>query len=210
MTTLPIIETLKQRLTPFDSRVRADAAVLIGLSLTPEPSILLTQRALHMNSHAGEVAFPGGKRDADDLTLAITALRESEEEVALPPSTVEVVGAMKPSRAKSGILVMPIIGVIHGEPELVGNPEEIDSVFRVPLQFFFDNKAVRDHRINFRGMDLVVPCFRYQHYIIWGLTAHMLVQFMREAFDHHIDYPWPPILPGILVPKAATATGDDA
>lgn len=201
MTTHPHIETLKQRLTPFDSSIRADAAVLIALSNEPEPTILLTQRALHMNSHAGEVAFPGGKRDADDLHLAITALRESEEEVALPQTAVEVIGAMKPSRAKSGILVMPIIGVIHGNPVLQGNPEEIDSVFRVPLRYFFESQAERTHRINFRGIDLVVPCFRYDKYIIWGLTAYMLVQFMREGFDHQIDYPWPPALPSVLVPQ---------
>lgn len=201
MTTHARIETLRRRLRPFDSSVRADAAVLIGLTNEPEPTILLTQRALHMNSHAGEVAFPGGKRDADDLHLAITALRESEEEVALPPTAVEVIGAMKPSRAKSGILVMPVVGLIHGAPVLAGNPEEIDSVFQVPLQFFFDSKAERTHRINFRGIDLVVPCFRYEHYIIWGLTAYMLVQFMREGFDHHMDYPWPPALPSVLVPE---------
>ncbi|MBQ0714230.1 CoA pyrophosphatase [Paraperlucidibaca wandonensis] len=201
MTTHSRIETLKQNLSPFDNTVRADAAVLIGLSNEPEPTILLTQRALHMNSHAGEVAFPGGKRDADDLHLVVTALRESEEEVALPQSKVEVIGALKPARAKSGILVMPIIGVIHDAPELHGNPEEIDSVFRVPLQYFFDIKAERTHRINFRGLDLVVPCFRFDGYIIWGLTAYMLVEFMREGFGHHIDYPWPPVLPGVLVPK---------
>ena len=201
MTTHSRIETLKQNLSPFDNTVRADAAVLIGLSNEPEPTILLTQRALHMNSHAGEVAFPGGKRDADDLHLVVTALRESEEEVALPQSKVEVIGALKPSRAKSGILVMPIIGIIHDEPELQGNPEEIDSVFRVPLQYFFDTKAERNHRINFRGIDLVVPCFRYEGYIIWGLTAYMLVEFMREGFGHHIDYPWPPALPSALMRK---------
>jgi 8-oxo-dGTP pyrophosphatase MutT (NUDIX family) len=202
MTTPARIETLRQRLRPFDHSVRADAAVLIGLSNEPEPTILLTQRALHMNSHAGEVAFPGGKRDADDLHLAITALRESDEEVALPPTSVEVIGALKPSRAKSGILVMPVIGLIHGAPALLGNPEEIDSVFRVPLEFFFEAKAERDHRINYRGIDLAVPCFRYQHYIIWGLTAYILVEFMREGFDHHIDYPWPPALPSILAPES--------
>lgn len=197
------ITTLRQNLAdhavPLDG---SDAAVLIAIFTGgDEPEVLLTRRPTHMTSHAGEVAFPGGKRDRDDSSLTDTALRESEEEVALPRASVEIIGALKPARAKSGIKVLPVVGLVHDEPELMGNPSEVESLFRVPLRFFFEQKPVRDHRINFRGIDLVVPCFRYQGYIIWGLTAYMLVEFMRQGFDHAIDYPWPPILPGVLVPQ---------
>lgn len=197
------ITTLRQNLAdqavPLDG---ADAAVLIAIFTgRGEPEVLLTRRPTHMTSHAGEVAFPGGKRDAGDASLTDTALRESEEEVALPRACVEILGALKPARAKSGIKVLPVVGLVRDEPELIGNPDEVESVFRVPLRFFFEQKPARDHRINFRGIDLVVPCFRYDGYIIWGLTAYMLVEFMRQGFDHAIDYPWPPILPGVLVPQ---------
>ncbi len=180
----------------------ADAAVLIAIFTgSGEPEVLLTRRPTHMKSHAGEVAFPGGKRDTSDASLTETALRESEEEVALPRASVEIIGALKPARAKSGIKVLPVVGLVRDEPVLVGSPDEVESLFRVPLRFFFEQKPERDHRINFRGIDLVVPCFRYDGYIIWGLTAYMLVEFMRQGFDHAIDYPWPPILPGIMVPN---------
>lgn len=197
------ITTLRQNLAdqavPLDG---ADAAVLIAIFTgRGEPEVLLTRRPTHMTSHAGEVAFPGGKRDAGDASLTDTALRESEEEVALPRACVEILGALKPARAKSGIKVLPVVGLVRDEPELIGNPDEVESVFRVPLRFFFEQKPARDHRINFRGIDLVVPCFRYDGYVIWGLTAYMLVEFMRQGFDHAIDYPWPPILPGVLVPQ---------
>jgi len=197
------ITTLRQNLAahpvPADG---ADAAVLIAIFTgSGEPEVLLTRRPAHMKSHAGEVAFPGGKRDVEDQSLTDTALRESEEEVALPRACVEILGALKPARAKSGIKVLPVIGLVHDEPELVGSPDEVESLFRVPLRFFFEQKPERDHRINFRGIDLVVPCFRYDGYIIWGLTAYMLVEFMRQGFDHAIDYPWPPVLPGIMVPQ---------
>lgn len=196
------ITILRQNLAahpaPLDG---ADAAVLIAIFTGgDEPEVLLTRRPAHMKSHAGEVAFPGGKRDATDASLTDTALRESLEEVALPRASVEIIGALKPARAKSGIKVLPVVGLVRTEPELVGSPDEVESLFRVPLRYFFEQKPVRDHRINFRGIDLVVPCFRYQGYIIWGLTAYMLVEFMRQGFDHAIDYPWPPILPGIMVP----------
>ena len=223
------ITTLRQNLAdqavPLDG---ADAAVLIAIFTgSGEPEVLLTRRPTHMTSHAGEVAFPGGKRDASDASLTDTALRESEEEVAfpggkrdagdasltdtalreseeevaLPRACVEILGALKPARAKSGIKVLPVVGLVRDEPALIGNPDEVESLFRVPLRFFFEQKPARDHRINFRGIDLVVPCFRYDGYIIWGLTAYMLVEFMRQGFDHAIDYPWPPILPGVLVPQ---------
>ncbi|WP_068860187.1 CoA pyrophosphatase [Perlucidibaca aquatica] len=197
------ITTLRQNLAdqavPLDG---ADAAVLIAIFTgSGEPEVLLTRRPTHMTSHAGEVAFPGGKRDASDASLTDTALRESEEEVALPRACVEILGALKPARAKSGIKVLPVVGWVRDEPALIGNPDEVESLFRVPLRFFFEQKPARDHRINFRGIDLVVPCFRYDGYIIWGLTAYMLVEFMRQGFDHAIDYPWPPILPGVLVPQ---------
>lgn len=197
------ITTLRQNLNAHEVPLEgADAAVLIAIFTGgDEPEVLLTRRPTHMTSHAGEVAFPGGKRDSSDASLVDTALRESLEEVALPRENVEIIGALKPARAKSGIRVLPVIGLVKDEPVLVGNPDEVESVFRVPLRFFFEQKPVRDHRINFRGIDLVVPCFRYEGYIIWGLTAYMLVEFMRQGFDHAIDYPWPPILPGVLVPQ---------
>ncbi len=203
MTEHSLIQTLRRNLhahvPPQDG---ADAAVLIAIFPGDEPEVLLTRRPAHMKSHAGEVAFPGGKREAGDASLVVTALRESHEEVALPADSVEILGALKLARAKSGIKVLPVVGLVRGEHELVGSPDEVESLFRVPLRFFFEQAPVRDHRINFRGIDLVVPCFRHQGYVIWGLTAYMLVEFMRQGFDHHIDYPWPPIMPGILVPEA--------
>lgn len=203
MTEHSLVQTLRRNLHAHPVPAEgADAAVLIAIFCADEPEVLLTRRPAHMKSHAGEVAFPGGKREPADPHLTVTALRESEEEVALPRASVEVIGALKPARAKSGIRVLPVVGLVHGEPDIVGNPEEVESLFRVPLRFFFETQAERNHRINFRGIDLVVPCFRYQGYIIWGLTAYMLVEFMRQGFNHHIEYPWPPILPGILVPEA--------
>lgn len=202
MTEHSLIQTLRHNLRdrppPQDG---ADAAVLIAiLADADEPAVLLTRRPAHMKSHAGEVAFPGGKRDAGDPHLSATALRESEEEVGLLPHQVEILGAMKPARAKSGIRVLPVVGLVRGTPVLSPNPDEVESVFRVPLRFFLERTPTRDYRITWRGLDLVVPCFRYDDYVIWGLTGHLLVEFFRHGFGHDIDYPWPPVLPGILVP----------
>lgn len=203
MTEHALIQTLRRNLAdspPPESG--ADAAVLITiLADGPEPEVLLTRRPTHMKSHAGEVAFPGGKRDADDSSLTVTALREAEEEVGLARDQVEILGALRHSRAKSGIKVVPVVGLVRATPVLTPNPDEVESVFRVPLRFFLETQPARDYRVTWRSLDLVVPCFRYDGYIIWGLTAHMLVEFARHGFGHVIDYPWPPVLPGILAPE---------
>lgn len=204
MTEHSLIPTLRRNLAgspPPDSG--ADAAVLIAIFTGgAEPEVLLTRRPTHMKSHAGEVAFPGGKRETGDADLTVTALRESEEEVGLARAEVEIIGALRPCRAKSGIKVVPVVGLVGGSPQLTPNPGEVESVFRVPLRFFLETQPARDYRVTWRGLDLVVPCFRYNGYIIWGLTAHMLVEFARHGFEHVIDYPWPPVLPGILAPEA--------
>jgi len=202
MTEHSLIQTLRRNLAggpPPDNG--SDAAVLIAiLADGPEPEVLLTRRPAHMKSHAGEVAFPGGKRETGDADLVATALRESDEEVGLAAGQVEILGALRPCRAKSGIKVVPIIGLVRQTPVLVANPCEVESVFRVPLRFFLETQPTRDYRVTWRGLDLLVPCFRHGGYIIWGLTAHMLVEFARHGLQHEIDYPWPPVLPGILAP----------
>lgn len=194
-----LIRRLRQNLDPRSLQARqADAAILLPVLQGSEPSLVLTRRAMHMNSHAGEVAFPGGRCEPDDLHLAMTALRESEEEVALPCDSVEVIGGLRPARSKAGLLVQPVVGLVHGTPALVGNPDEIDSVFQVPLRYFLESEPARDHRINYRGIDLVVPCYRYQDYVIWGLTARVVVDFLADGLGHRVDFPWPPALPAFM------------
>lgn len=204
MTEHSLIQTLRRNLADHPlPESGADAAVLIPIVTGPgEPEVLLTRRPAHMKSHAGEVAFPGGKCDDTDLNLTATALRESEEEIGLAREHVEIIGAIKPARAKSGIRVVPMVGLVRELPPLVPNPHEVESVFRVPLRYFLENTPARDYRITWRGLDLVVPCFRYDGYVIWGLTGHMIVEFAHTGFGIELDYPWPPVLPGILVPEA--------
>ena len=200
MTEHALIQTLRRNLAgspPPESG--ADAAVLIPVVTDgAEPEVLLTRRPTHMKSHAGEVAFPGGKRDDSDLNLTVTALRESEEEVGLGREHVEIIGAIKPARAKSGIKVVPIVGLVRSLPPLTPNPQEVESAFRVPLRYILEHPPERDYRVTWRGLDLLVPCFRYDGYVIWGLTGHMLVEFARTGFGVTLDYPWPPVLPGLL------------
>jgi 8-oxo-dGTP pyrophosphatase MutT (NUDIX family) len=163
-----------------------EAAVLIPIVNQPSPELILTQRAMHLSSHAGEVAFPGGKKDPEDRDLVATALRESHEEIALSPDAVEIIGHMPPARSKFGLRVTPFVGVIEPGLPLTPNQDELDHIFTVPLQYFLDNEPGDIHRAEYDGRWFEVPCYNYRGNIIWGLTAYFIAEFMNHTFDTNI------------------------
>ncbi|MCG8672304.1 MAG: CoA pyrophosphatase [Pseudomonadales bacterium] len=185
-----MLDQIRTKLSPpnFDNspQDRREAAVLIPLTDQTTPDLVLTRRAAHMNSHAGEVAFPGGKKDPEDLTIIDTALRESHEEIGLAPRDVEVIGAMRPAKSKFGLMVTPIVGVIHPEQSFIPNEEELDHIFTVPLNYFLDNLPTDIHRATYEGKTFEVPCYNYEGNIIWGLTAYFIADFMNQIFNTDI------------------------
>jgi 8-oxo-dGTP pyrophosphatase MutT (NUDIX family) len=170
---------------------KVDAAVLMALTREDIPQLILTRRAGHLNSHAGEVAFPGGKCDATDASVVATALREAHEEIALDPECVEVVGELGVFTSRIGLKVKPIIGLLAEMPYLKASPDEIESIFTVPLDLFLHQKPTYDHKIKYMGITIPVPSFNYEGYVIWGLTGYMIVEFMRQVYDADIDWRWP-------------------
>lgn len=186
-----MLQQLLQRLPNDSAQHKADAAVLMAMTREDIPRLILTQRAAHLKSHAGEVAFPGGKRDKTDSSLIYTALREAQEEIALNPQDVEVVGELGIFTSRVGIKVKPIIGLLDDIPHLTPSPDEIDSIFTVPLEVFLQQKPNYQHKIKYMGLSIPVPSFNYQGYVIWGLTGFMIVEFMRCVYDADIDWRWP-------------------
>lgn len=189
---LLIIPQLRERLRYYrPSPGKVDAAVLVPVTDESTPHIILTRRASHMSSHAGEVAFPGGKCDSTDASIIATALRESREEIGLPEDQVQVIGELDVFTSKVGLKVQPIIGMVPHDLRLVPNPGEIESIFRVPVEFFLNEQVSYTHNFRFMGQDIVVPSFNFGDYVIWGLTAFMIVDLMKRAYDHDIDFQWP-------------------
>lgn len=187
-----IIPQLRDRLRHYrPSPDRVDAAVLVPVTDEATPHIILTRRASHMSSHAGEVAFPGGKCDSTDASIIATALRESREEIGLPEESVEVIGGLDAFTSKVGLRVQPIIGMVPSDLILLPNPGEIESIFRVPVEFFLTEKVSYTHRFRFMGNEVTVPSFNYGDYVIWGLTAFMIVDLIKRAYDHEVDFQWP-------------------
>ncbi|PCJ12112.1 MAG: CoA pyrophosphatase [Gammaproteobacteria bacterium] len=165
------------------------SAVLIAITNVDEPHIILTKRSAHLSSHAGEVAFPGGKWDDEDGDLLTTALRESREEVGLQAEHVlEIVGQLKPVVSRSGLNVTPYVAIVDDSAPLIPNLQELDSIFKVPLSFLMDGDNVRSKSIDYKGQKVVIPAYHYDGYVIWGLTAFMIVDLVNRAFNADITF----------------------
>lgn len=181
--TQALMEYVPQPLV-YDANL-TQAAVLVALTDDEDnPELILTLRSKHLSRHSGEVAFPGGKKDHDDESLLITALRESQEEIDLAPSVVNVIGQLNQTVSKHGIVVTPVVGIVPSNVELKPNPGELDAIFRVPLIYLLEAQPLRWDRLMMSGKHTDVPCFLYQHYQIWGLTAFMLMDLLNLVFGY--------------------------
>lgn len=169
-----------------------EAAVLLPITRSEAPELVLTLRAKGLSTHGGEVAFPGGRRDPEDPDLVFTALREAEEEIGLPPGLVEVIGPLSPLISLHGLKVTPFVGLIPDFVEYRANDAEIAAVFTVPLEFFRQDPRDHTHRIDYQGRSWYVPSYRYGEYKIWGLSAIMIVELVNLLFDAGISLHQPP------------------
>lgn len=166
-----------------------EAAVLVGIMPSIDgPSVLLTKRASHLTLHAGESAFPGGKRDPEDLDLLSTALREAHEEVGLPKASFEFLFSLDESLTRTDIKMTPFVGLIPANLEFRPNPHEIADIFTVPLAYFCDSSNLRAKELTYRGLPIRSPSFHYGGHDIWGATAKTLIDLVNIAFDAQIDF----------------------
>lgn len=158
------------------------AAVLVPIVERPEePTILLTRRTAHLQHHAGQIAFPGGRVEPGDASLAGTALREAEEEIGLDRSFVEVAGYLDAHETVTGFHITPVVAFIRPGFTLTPDPTEVDEAFEVPLAFLFDPANHQEHSRIFKGTTRRYYAMPYGDYYIWGATARILVNLYRRA-----------------------------
>jgi 8-oxo-dGTP pyrophosphatase MutT (NUDIX family) len=175
----------------FSDRQPALAAVLLPLVMRDELTLLLTERSLNLSTHSGQIAFPGGRTDETDQDAVDTALREAQEEIALPRHHVEVLGTLPTYVTGSAFIITPVVALVKPGFQLQPNPGEVADVFEVPLGFLMNPAHHRRHETEFDGVlrqwlsmpytDPMAeaagsePRERY----IWGATAGMLRNFYR-------------------------------
>jgi 8-oxo-dGTP pyrophosphatase MutT (NUDIX family) len=156
-----------------------EAAVLVAITDRPEPGLILTQRREHLRTHAGQVAFPGGRIDQGEDAPA-AALREAHEELGLNPALVRLLGEADPYCTVTGYWVTPVIGVVPPDLELVPNPEEVADWFEAPLDFVLDPANQRCMTAEYRGRTRNYYQINWEGRHIWGATAAMLVNLTRR------------------------------
>lgn len=155
------------------------AAVLIGITDRANPGVLLTVRRENMRTHAGQIAFPGGRVDAGEDALA-AALREANEELGLDPALAEPVGRLADYRTVTGFVVAPVVAVIPGDLKLAPNEPEVADWFEAPLEFLLDARNQQLETAVFGGRERRYWQIEWNGRRIWGATAAMLVNLSRR------------------------------
>ena len=160
------------------------AAVLVPIVAHPAGlTVLFTQRTAHLKAHSGQVSFPGGRAEPGDASPEETALRESEEEIGLPRSRVEVLARLPEYFTRTGFRVTPVVGLVVPPLELVPDPNEVESVFEVPLAFLLDARNHKRQTREYQGRTVGYYEMPYGDRYIWGATAGMVVNLYRVLAD---------------------------
>jgi 8-oxo-dGTP pyrophosphatase MutT (NUDIX family) len=159
-----------------------EAAVLLPLYGWPdEPGLIFTERRADLRRHAGEISFPGGRQDDGDADLAATALREAQEEIALDPAAVELIGALPPaSTFVTGYRIQPFVGRVAdpGDLDLRPNPSEVETVLTFSLELLRGGYEMR--RLVRRGVPIRTPTYEVEGQLIWGATARILGDLLER------------------------------
>ena len=150
------------------------AAVLIPVVDHPQPTVLLTQRAAHLNDHAGQISFPGGKIDATDATPLDAALREAEEEIGLSRDFVDPIGYLDLYGTGFGFRILPTVARVRPGFTLRISEDEVEDAFEVPLAFLMNPANHQVHSKEFRGMERSYYAMPFEERYIWGATAGIL------------------------------------
>ena len=137
-------------------------------------NILFTERALHLRHHPGQISFPGGRYEASDNSLQGTALRETEEEIGILHSQVDIFGSLPGLPTISGFVVSPFLGFVCSEHNIQIDQQEVRSVFEVPLPYLLDSDNFYKQHLFANKKRHFTYCIPYQNHLIWGATAQML------------------------------------
>jgi 8-oxo-dGTP pyrophosphatase MutT (NUDIX family) len=148
--------------------------VLVPVVDHAEPTVLLTQRAAHLNDHAGQISFPGGKIDPTDASPVQTALREAEEEIGLQRQFIDPIGYLDLYGTSFGFRILPTVARVRPGFRLRVNQAEVDDTFEVPLAFLMNPANHQLHSKQFRGVERTFYAMPYEERYIWGATAGIL------------------------------------
>jgi 8-oxo-dGTP pyrophosphatase MutT (NUDIX family) len=159
------------------------AAVLIAVTDRPQPGVILTVRREHLRTHAGQIAFPGGRLDPGEEAVA-AARREAQEEILLDPAEVDIAGSIEPYRTVTGYVVTPVLGVIPPDLPLQPHEHEVADWFEAPFDYLLDPANQHRRSALFQGRTRHYYEIVWEDRRIWGATAAMIVNLSRRLQWH--------------------------
>jgi 8-oxo-dGTP pyrophosphatase MutT (NUDIX family) len=187
MTSAAFEEILRSSLPARQRRTVAgaglvDAAVLVPVLLHgQEPLLLFTRRTDRVETHKGQISFPGGTVDADDIDVVTTALRETYEELGIEPSRVEPLGLLDDLATPTGFRITPVVGILRAPPVYSPNTEEVEEVFEAPVAALVDPDICSSEVLVLGGVTREVWTYAYGPHRIWGATAFILRNLLSLA-----------------------------
>lgn len=196
----PLFEQLREELEKRPGKVLEkpspglrESAVLAPLFMRQsQPFAVFTKRPAALRQHGGQIAFPGGVRDPEDLTPLHTALRETHEELGIQPREVTVLGMLDEVPTITNYRVLPFVGVIPADFRYRANPEEIEEVIEVPLAHLFNPAIQRTERRWVMDKEREIYFYDYGPYVIWGVTGRILRGLLRVIGGLSAFRPWLP------------------
>jgi 8-oxo-dGTP pyrophosphatase MutT (NUDIX family) len=180
LTALPGVLLTPERAAELEVRGTTEAAVLVPLYLKNHKLYaVFTERRHDLPQHAGEISFPGGRRDPEDIDLMTTALREAHEEIGLAPGAVEVIGALQPTPTiATGYAIYPFVGLIEPGQKWTPSSREVSEVIELPLPEVASGYARR--RITRRGVPIRTDTYVVDGHVIWGATARIVGDLLER------------------------------
>jgi 8-oxo-dGTP pyrophosphatase MutT (NUDIX family) len=158
------------------------AAVLVGVVDRPDPTVILTMRTAHLPSHAGQIAFPGGKIETQDGGPLAAALREAHEEIGLDSALVDPLGYLDLYLTFSGFRILPVVARVEPDYRLTLNADEVADAFEVPLAFLMGPENHQKHQRDWKGIIRHYYAMPYQDRYIWGVTAGILRNLYERVY----------------------------
>jgi len=150
--------------------------------------LVLIHRSNRGNRHRGEISFPGGKIEPDDISLKDTALREAEEEIGLPRKNVKILGCLDDFPTMTKFVITPYVAIINNDQKLIKDDREVQKILKIPIDFFISKKNFREQAVDINGNKFPIFYFNYkddeskQTYTVWGATAYMISKFIEIIY----------------------------